>query len=216
MASRFHSQSPFGAGLTEKGRDGGLLALGSVVVVMGGSWTRPDRLAISSRLAMPTKSFGFTTCGRLSVENTLLERLPQHLQHVAFELGHLIEGEEAVVRQRHLTGHGDVAAADQADVGDGVMRGAKGARGDEGRVAAGQPGHTVDPRRLDGLSQGHLRQDGGEAARQPRCPRPRTTQHEEMMNTTPASRSAVPTPLERPMPTRGRSGASGKSAQQYD
>jgi len=78
MASRFHSQSPFGAGLTEKGRDGGLLALGSVAVVMGGSWTRPDRLAVSSRLAIPTKSFGFMTCGRLSVENTLLERLRNH------------------------------------------------------------------------------------------------------------------------------------------
>jgi hypothetical protein len=72
MASRFHSQSPFGAGLTEKGRDGGLLALGSVAVVMGSSWTRPDRLAVSSRLAKPTKSFGFMTCGRLYSYETLL------------------------------------------------------------------------------------------------------------------------------------------------
>jgi hypothetical protein len=45
---------------------------------------------------------------------------------MAFELRELIEEEDAMMRQRHLAGHGDLAPTDQADVGDGVVRGAKG------------------------------------------------------------------------------------------
>ena len=40
--------------------------------------------------------------------------------------------------------------------------------GDEGGLAAGHAGDAVDAGGLDGLGQGHIRQDGGEAARQPR------------------------------------------------
>ena len=52
----------------------------------------------------------------------VLQRLPQHLEHVALELRQLIEEEHAVVRQAHLARPGDLAAADQARVGDGVVR----------------------------------------------------------------------------------------------
>jgi hypothetical protein len=39
------------------------------------------------------------------------------------------------MRQRHLAGPGDLAAADQADIRDGVVRRAIGSRRDAGRVA---------------------------------------------------------------------------------
>jgi hypothetical protein len=40
------------------------------------------------------------------------------------------------MRQRHLAGPGDLPAADQADIGDGVVRRATGSGGDNGGVAA--------------------------------------------------------------------------------
>ena len=43
---------------------------------------------------------------------TLLERLAQDLQDVAAELRPFIQKEHAVVRQRHLARHGQVAATD--------------------------------------------------------------------------------------------------------
>jgi hypothetical protein len=55
-------------------------------------------------------------------EDTLIERLAQDLQAMAAALGPCIQEEHAVVGQRHLTGHRDVAPTDQADVGDGVVR----------------------------------------------------------------------------------------------
>jgi hypothetical protein len=187
MASRFHLQSPFGAGLTEKGRDGGLLALGSVAVVMGGSWTRPDRLAVSSRLAMLTKSFGFMTCGRLYVYETLLERLAQDLQDVAAELRLLIQKENPVVRQRHVAWPRHLAPADQPDVRDGVMGGAKRASRHQRGAVAGEAGNTMDACGLNGFGQGHRRQDGGESPCQHRLASPRGAEQEDVVVTTPAS-----------------------------
>jgi hypothetical protein len=76
------------------------------------------------------------THARLYSYDTILERLPPHLKHVAFELGPLIEEEDAVGRTRHLAGPGDLPAVDHADIGDGVMRGATRARRDDRGVAA--------------------------------------------------------------------------------
>jgi hypothetical protein len=41
---------------------------------------------------------------------------------MSFELGQLVEIENAAVHQGHLYGHGDLATADQADVGNSVGR----------------------------------------------------------------------------------------------
>jgi hypothetical protein len=65
-------------------------------------------------------------CGRLYWCDALLERLAQDLQDVATELWQLIEKQHAMVRQRHLTRQGHLAAPDQADVRDGVVRARKG------------------------------------------------------------------------------------------
>jgi hypothetical protein len=45
------------------------------------------------------------TCGRLSVYDTILEVLAQHLEGMAAELRQFIQKEHAVVRQRHLAWH---------------------------------------------------------------------------------------------------------------
>src|SRR5688500_13063900 len=98
---------------------------------MGGYRSLPKPLAVSSRLAMLTKSHRFMTCGRLSVENTILERLAQHFEHMPLALGELIQKQHAMVGQRHLARQRHLAAADQAHVRHGVMGGATRARGDD-------------------------------------------------------------------------------------
>jgi hypothetical protein len=68
-------------------------------------------------------------------------------------------------------GIGMWAHADQPDIGDGVMGGAKGPGRDQGRPVAREAGDAVDARRLNGLGKGHRRQDDGQPPRQPRFPR---------------------------------------------
>jgi hypothetical protein len=60
--------------------------------------------------------------------DTRLERLAQPLQPLACARGPLAEAQHAVVRPRPLAGHGEVAATDPADGGEGGAR--------QGRVAA--------------------------------------------------------------------------------
>jgi hypothetical protein len=84
-------------------------------------------------------------------------------------------------RQGHLT------AADQPGVRDGVERATERPGGDEGGAPPGEAGDAVDTRGLDGLGQGHRRQDRGQPAHQHRLPRPRRAQEEEIMVRTPAS-----------------------------
>src|SRR5215813_3987377 len=62
------------------------------------------------------------------------------------------------------------------------MRRAKGARSPQSRPPIGQPSTPVDTCRLDGLSEGHIRQDGGKTARQHECTGLRIAEHEKMMN----------------------------------
>ena len=98
------------------------MAGGTATVLMGGCWTRAERLSISSRLAKLTKSQRLMTLWRLYVYETLLKRLTQPFQDVASELRQLIQEEHAVVRQRHLARHGEVPAADQTMPGVDATR----------------------------------------------------------------------------------------------
>ena len=52
----------------------------------------------------------------------VFQRLAQHFQRAAIELGQLVEKQHAVVRQADLAGRGRRAAADQAGVADRVVR----------------------------------------------------------------------------------------------
>jgi hypothetical protein len=80
------------------------------------------------------------TCGRLYVENTLLEWLAQDLKDMAAELGPFIQEEHAMVGQRHVTRHRHVAPADQPRIRDGVVRGAR-----HGRVVTNAVRSPVRP-----------------------------------------------------------------------
>jgi hypothetical protein len=66
---------------------------------------------------------------------------------------------------------------------------------DERGAVAGELGNTVDARDLNGLGEGHRRQDGGEAAGSHRLARPRRFQEQDVMGRTPAWRSPSPLAL---------------------
>jgi hypothetical protein len=55
------------------------------------------------RLANSAYVWRVRKCGRLSVENTILQGLAQDVQDMASALRPLIQKEDAVVRQGHLT-----------------------------------------------------------------------------------------------------------------
>jgi hypothetical protein len=64
----------------------------------------------------------FSTPARLYSYDTLLERLPQDLEDLAAALGQFIEKQHAIMGQRHVAGQRHLAAADQPDIGDRLMR----------------------------------------------------------------------------------------------
>jgi hypothetical protein len=95
-------------------------------------------------------------------------------------------------------GIGTWASPDEPHTGDGVMRGTKRARGDDGSAGAGEVGDTMDRGGLQVFIETHRRQDGGEM-RQPRLRNPRWRQENPIMVTTPASPAASPAPRKRSM-----------------
>jgi hypothetical protein len=109
-----------------------------------------------------------SSCLPVTDEETIAERLAQDLEDMALELGQLIQEQDAVVRQRHLTGHGQLTTADHADIGNGMVRRAKGTRGDDGGVAAGPAGDTVGASGVQDFGQRHGWQDSGEPTGQDR------------------------------------------------
>jgi hypothetical protein len=72
------------------------------MVVMGSYRTLTGRLEAMSRAANAAKALRSGTCVRLYLENTLLERLAQDLQHVTAELRELIQTQNTMVRPRHV------------------------------------------------------------------------------------------------------------------
>jgi hypothetical protein len=66
-------------------------------------------------------------------------------------------------------------------------------------LRSGAAGDTVDARGLDGLSQDHGRQDGGEPPGQHGRARPRGSEQEDVVRRTPAYHFASPMSLGMPM-----------------
>jgi hypothetical protein len=106
-----------------------------------------------------------------------------------------IEKEHPMVCQRHLAGHRHVAAADQADIRDRVVRGATGARRDPRQAVTGAADNTREARGVEGLGEGHGRQDRGAPAGQHRLARSGWTQEQHVMGRTPTSSLDSPTPM---------------------
>ena len=89
-----------------QGRGGDTPEMAIAAEVMGGYGPHLEPPEVVSRAAKVAKTLNSRTPARLYVCDPILERLAQHLQQVAFELGPLVEAQEAVVRQRHRTGMG--------------------------------------------------------------------------------------------------------------
>jgi hypothetical protein len=70
--------------------------------------------------------------------------------------------QDLMMRQRHLARHRHVAPADQSRVREGLVGGAKRASRHQGGAVARGAGDAVDAGGLDGLGQGHRRQDSRE------------------------------------------------------
>ena len=112
---------------------------------------------------------------------TLFERLPQHVEHVPAELRHLVEEQHAVMREADLAGPRDRSAADERDIGDGVMRRAKrslGEQADPGRQRCRRPNGS---RALERLLERQRRQNAWQPAREHRLARTRRTDHQQVV-----------------------------------
>jgi hypothetical protein len=68
----------------------------------------------------------------------------QGLEGMTATLGDFIQEEDAVMDQRHFGRHRHVAAADQPDILDGVVRRAIWARGDQRRPVSSDASDVVD------------------------------------------------------------------------
>jgi hypothetical protein len=104
---------------------------------------------------------------------------------MAAELGPFIQEEHAMVSQRYLARLRHLPSP-ISPVAEMVWWGAlQGPGRDPRRAVAGKADDAVDTRRLNGLGEGHRRQDGGEAAGQHRLARPRGAEQEYIMVGTP-------------------------------
>jgi hypothetical protein len=115
-------------------------------------------------MASPASTLRSRTPARLYLYDTILEWLSQDLQDMAAALGKFIQEEYAMVGQRDLARHRHVPLTDQSRSRDGLVGGAKRASRHQRGAGAGEAGDAVDARRLNGLGEGHRREDGGEPA----------------------------------------------------
>jgi hypothetical protein len=103
-----------------------------------------SRVITSANAASATRAERSRTRGRLYLCDAILKRLAQDLEDMALELRQLIQEQDAMVRQRHLPRQGQVAAADQAHIGDGVVGSPERAHGDDGGAPPGEAGDAMD------------------------------------------------------------------------
>ncbi len=96
-------------------------------------------------------------------DGAFFEGLADHFEDVALELGEFVEEEDAVMGQAEFAGARVRAAADERRAGGGVVRGADGARGDEGLPFGQEADGGIDARGFEGFGQGQRREDGGHA-----------------------------------------------------
>ena len=108
----------------------------------------------------------------------VFERLAHYFQRRSFELGQLIEKEDAVVREAYFTWIWECAAAEQPNVADGVMRRAEWSRGNEGSFAVEQTGDAMNLRRLNRFLERKRRNDGRDAFRKHRFTRAGRPDHQ--------------------------------------
>ena len=103
--------------------------------------------------------------GTRNADLAVFERLAEGFERVFGVFRKFVEKEHAVVRQTDLAGLKMCTAADEGDVGNGVVGRTKRACGDEGVAASEFTGHGMDLRGLQTFGQTEGWQNRGEAFR---------------------------------------------------
>ena len=110
-----------------------------------------------------------------------LQRLAHQVEHVAVELGQLVEEQHAVVRQGDLARSRLRSAADERRAGDAVMRRPERPPRQQAGTRRQEAGHRVDGRAVERLVEGERRQDRRQPARQHRLARARRPAHQQVV-----------------------------------
>jgi hypothetical protein len=96
---------------------------------------------------------------------SLFKRLTQHLEGASIELGHLVEEQHAVVRQRDLTRPRNGAATNERHIRDRVMRRAKRPLTEKADARWQCASHGMDRRALQRFVERERRQDRSQPPR---------------------------------------------------
>lgn len=111
----------------------------------------------------------------------IFKRLAQDLKDARPEFGEFVEEEDAAMRHGDFAGLRRVPAAGKADIGNRVMRRAKGTRPDQRLIAGEHVGDRVNPRHVERFLDRHPREDRRERPRHQRLPRSRRPAHQDIM-----------------------------------
>ena len=114
-------------------------------------------------------------------DRVIFQRLAHDLEHVARKLRQLVEKQQAVVGQRNLAGTRHDAAADQARVGDGVVRRAEGPLRHQAGRGVQHAGDGVNLGGFQSLLEGQRRQDRGQPLGQHGLARAGRADHENVV-----------------------------------
>src|SRR5439155_24689257 len=102
-------------------------------------------------------------------DDTVLERLPERLEHRSRELGELVEKENTAMGEaRFSRSRRRGSAADDRRRGARMVRRTKGRNADQSGARPEDPGDRVDARDLERLVVAEQREDAGQAAREHR------------------------------------------------
>jgi hypothetical protein len=124
---------------------------------------------------------GQTLRGPADADLAILKGLAQHFQYVLFEFGEFIKEKYTVVSQGDFTRTRVSAAADQAGVGDGVVRCAENALRDQRLARRQQAEDRMHLGDLERLFEGLRRQDRRDAPGQHRLATAGRTDHQDIV-----------------------------------
>src|SRR6202171_2527058 len=124
---------------------------------------------------------GKTSRGARDRHFSIFQWLPHHFQGRSFELRQLIEKENAIAPDAACAGSWNRAAAEKADVANGVMRRAEWTGGNKRAIAIKQARDAVDLGRFNRFIERHRWNDRGDAFRQHRFARAGRTDHENVV-----------------------------------
>ena len=141
--------------------------------------TARTRVHSCHQLEVGTK--GQRSLGAADGDNFVLHRLAHNFDGAAAEFGELVQEQYAAMGQRNLAGVGNIPAANQAGMADGMVRRPERPLADERRTRRELVGDRVDFGHFERFFQRHLGQDTRQGARQQGFAGPRAANHQYVM-----------------------------------